>query len=60
MVVRINSQGLDISPLVAISGTSSKANKTYSLEIWATELMPIYRRFDLILLVVLLKLNEVI
>ena len=27
---------------------------------WAIELMPIYRRFDLILLVVLLKLDEVI
>ena len=27
---------------------------------WAIELMPIYRRFDLILLVVLSKLNEVI
>jgi hypothetical protein len=29
---KLNSPGLDISHLVAISGTSSKANKTYSLE----------------------------
>jgi hypothetical protein len=32
----------------------------FKVKKWAIELMPIYRGFDLILLVVLLKLNEVI
>ena len=42
VVVGLSSPGLDISPLVAISGTSSKANKAYSLEMgyWADTNLP--------------------
>ena len=37
-----------------------KSEVRHILQEWAINLMPIYRRFDLILLVVLLKLNEAI
>ena len=58
-VVRLKSQGL-ISPLWWPYQETVQTQIRHTSQKWAIELIPIYRRFDLILLVLLLKLNEVI
>jgi hypothetical protein len=54
---KLNSPGLDISPCWPYQ-EPVQSEKRYTPQKWAIELMPIYLVFDLILLVVLLKLNE--